>query len=154
MALLSGKSPAEYSAPDFDLARLTPPQTIPVALPSSLVRTRPDILESEAELHAATAQIGVATAAQYPDIRLSANLTQGTIQSRRQLFGYLVERWDIMAGITAPVLNGGRLKAEQRPAGGRGAGGLARYQQTVLRAFVQVSDALAALGTTTRPSPT
>jgi NodT family efflux transporter outer membrane factor (OMF) lipoprotein len=146
MALLSGKSPAEYAPPDFDLARLTRPASVPVALPSSLVRSRPDILESEAELHAATAQIGVATAALYPDMRLTASLTQGTLHPET-IFGYSSSAWNIMAGVTAPVLNGGRLKAQRAAAEAEARAAMARYQQVVIRAFVQVSDALAALGT-------
>lgn len=146
MALLSGKSPAEYVAPDFDLAKLTLPKDVPVALPSSLVRTRPDILESEAELHAATAQIGVNVAAQYPDIRLSASLTQGTLHPET-IFGYSSSAWDIMAGLTAPLLNGGKLKALTKASEAEARGAMARYQEVVIRAFVQVSDVLAALGT-------
>ncbi len=56
LALLVGRSPADWSAPDFDLAGLTAPPEIPVSLPSALVRRRPDILAAEADLHAATAR--------------------------------------------------------------------------------------------------
>ena len=55
--------------PDFVFADFTPPVVSPVSLPSSLVRTRPDILAAEADLHADTARIGVATANLYPDIQ-------------------------------------------------------------------------------------
>lgn len=145
LALLAGKSPAEWTPPDFDLARLSQPTTIPVALPSALVRQRPDILAAEAELHAATAAIGVAAAAQYPDIRLSANLTQGAIKPEN-LFNYSSSGWNLLSGVTAPIFNGGTLKAERQAAEADARASLARYQQTVLRAFVQVSDVLAALG--------
>jgi len=84
MALLAGKSPAEWTAPDFDLAKLAAPAEIPVSLPSQLVRNRPDILAAEADLHAATAAIGVAVANQYPDIRLSASLTQEAVTPGNQ----------------------------------------------------------------------
>ncbi|WP_293904702.1 efflux transporter outer membrane subunit [Phenylobacterium sp.] len=145
LALLVGKSPAEWSPPDFDMARLTAPAEIPLSLPSTLVRRRPDILAAEAELHAATAEIGVAVAAQYPDIRLSATLTQSTMKPE-QLFNYSSSGWNLLSGVTSPVFDGGRLKAERRAAEATARVSLARYQQTVLRAFVQVSDALAALG--------
>lgn len=146
LALLSGKSPAEWTAPDFDLARFTAPASVPVTLPSTLVRQRPDILAAEAELHAATAAVGVATAAQYPDIRLTASLTQGSIKPE-DIFSYDSSGWNLMAGVTAPIFHGGTLKAERQAAEAEARAAMARYQQTVLRAFVQVSDVLAALGT-------
>jgi len=146
MALLAGKSPAEWTAPDIDLDRLRAPATLPVSLPSTLVRTRPDIQESEAELHAATAQIGVAIANQYPDIKLTANLTQSAIHPE-DLFNYSSAGWNLLSGVTAPILNGGKLKAQQRAAEAEARAALARYQQTVLRAFVQVSDVLSDLAT-------
>jgi outer membrane protein TolC len=124
---------------------MTSPGEAPLSLPSELVRRRPDILAAEAELHSATAAIGVAVANQYPDIRLSANLTQSGIKPQN-LFNYSSSGWNLLAGVTAPVFHGGALKAERRAAEAEARASLARYQQTVLRAFVQVSDALAALG--------
>ncbi|MGE5501102.1 MAG: efflux transporter outer membrane subunit [Ignavibacteriales bacterium] len=146
LALLSGKSPAEWTAPDFDLSRLTAPAEIPVSLPSTLVHRRPDILAAEAELHEATARIGVAVANQYPDIRLSANLTQSAIKPEK-LFDYSASGWNVLAGVTAPIFHGGALSAQRRAAEAEARASLARYQQTVLRAFTQVSDVLAALAT-------
>ena len=144
MALLVGKSPAEWTAPDFDLAKLTA-SVVPVSLPSELVRRRPDILAAEAELHAATAEIGVAVANQYPSIRLSASLTQGAIKPE-EILNYSSTGWNLLSGVTAPIFNGGRLKAERKVAEAEANAAMARYQQTVLRAFVQVSDVLSALG--------
>jgi NodT family efflux transporter outer membrane factor (OMF) lipoprotein len=146
MALLTGKSPAEWAAPDFELAKLDAPAVVPVSLPSELVRKRPDIMAAEAELHAATAEIGVAVANQYPSIRLSADLTQGAVKPD-EIFNYSSTGWNLLSGFTAPILNGGRLKAERKVAEAEARASLARYQQTVLRAFVQVSDVLSALGT-------
>ena len=145
LALLVGKSPAEWAAPDFELADFTLPGEVPVSLPSQLVRHRPDILAAEAELHAATAAIGVAAAAQYPDLRLSASLTQGAIKPE-SLFNYSASGWSLLSGVTAPIFHGGTLKAQRKAAEAEARASLARYQQTVLRAFVQVSDVLAALG--------
>jgi len=145
LALLAGKAPAEWTPPDFDIAAFAAPMTIPVSLPSTLVRRRPDILAAEAELHAATAAVGVAVANQYPDIRLSANLTQSAIEPQK-LFDYNSSGWNLLAGATAPLFHGGTLRAERQAAEAEAKASLARYQQTVLRAFVQVSDALAALG--------
>src|SRR5262249_26251518 len=77
LALYLGRAPAETQAFNLDLATVQAPTDIPVSLPSDLVRRRPDILAAEAELHAATADIGVQTAALYPSINLGASLTQG-----------------------------------------------------------------------------
>jgi len=144
MALLAGKSPAEWTAPDFDLAKLDASAVVPVSLPSELVRRRPDILAAEAELHAATAEIGVAVANQYPNISLSANLTQAAIKPE-SLFNYSSSGWSLLAGVTAPIFHGGTLKAERQVAEAEARAAMARYQQTVLRAFVQVSNVLSAL---------
>ncbi|MDB5426006.1 MAG: efflux system, outer rane lipoprotein NodT family, partial [Phenylobacterium sp.] len=145
MALLAGKSPAEWTTPDFDLSKLDASAVVPVSLPSELVRRRPDILAAEAELHAATAEIGVAVANQYPNIRLSADLTQSAIKPEN-IFNYSSSGWNLMAGVTAPIFHGGTLRAERKAAEAEARAAMARYQQTVLRAFVQVSDVLAALG--------
>jgi len=145
LALLVGKSPAEWSPPDFDLAGITAPADVPVSLPSELVRKRPDILAAEAELHAATADIGVAVANQYPSIHLTANIAQGAI-TPENLFNYNSSGWQLLAGVAQPIFHGGTLKAERKGAEAEARAALARYQQTVIRAFVQVSDVLAALG--------
>jgi len=144
LGLLLGRAPADYAAPDFELAAFKVPAELPVQLPSALVRQRPDILAAEAELHAATAAIGVATADLYPDIRLGVSLTQGSIEPGN-LFKYASSGWNLGGTVTAPLLNGGRLQANRRAAEADARVALARYQQTVLRAFVQVSDILAAL---------
>ncbi|MET0274997.1 MAG: efflux transporter outer membrane subunit [Phenylobacterium sp.] len=145
LALLSGKSPAAWTAPDFDMASFRPPTETPVALPSALVRGRPDILAAEADLHAATARIGVAVANQYPNIRLSAGLTQTAIRPQ-DIFSYDSSGWSLASGLTAPIFHGGTLKAERQAAEADARAADARYRQTVLRAFVQVADVLAALG--------
>jgi NodT family efflux transporter outer membrane factor (OMF) lipoprotein len=145
LALLAGKSPAEWTAPDFELAGFTIPSNVPVTLPSTLVRQRPDILAAEADLHAATAAIGVAVADQYPDLRLSAGWTQATIKPKN-LFNYGSSGWNLGGTADAPIFDGGTRSANRRAAEAEARAAMARYQQTVLRAFVQVSDVLAALG--------
>ena len=144
LALLVGRAPATWTQPDFALERFTAPTDIPVAMPSSLLRRRPDILAAEAELHAATAAVGVAQAAQYPDIRLSGGLTQGT-GNVSDLFSYDATGWNLVSGLTAPIFDGGGRRAEVKAAKSEVRAAQARYQQTVLRAFVQVSDLLSAL---------
>lgn len=144
LAVLVGQAPADWAAPDFQLAGLTLAAPVPVALPSELVRRRPDILAAEADLHAATADIGVATADLYPKIRLTASIAQGSLRPA-DLFSYDASGWDLGAGLTAPLFNGGALQARRQQAREAAAGASARYQQTVLTAFAQVADALSAL---------
>lgn len=143
LALLVGQAPAAWTPPDIALGNGPAVSDIPLALPSALVRVRPDILAAEAELHAATAAIGIAEASRYPDIRLTATLTQ-TATTPEGLFGYGGSGWNLFSGLSAPVFNGGTLKARQRASEAEARVALARYQATVLRAFVQVSDALSA----------
>ena len=86
-----------------------------MSLPSSLVRRRPDILAAESNLHIATAEIGVADAALYPDIRLTANITQTAIPPAN-LITYAASGWTLAAGLTQPVFHGGTLKANKQAA--------------------------------------
>jgi NodT family efflux transporter outer membrane factor (OMF) lipoprotein len=146
LATLVGIAPADLGPTDFDMTSLTLPAQIPVSLPSALVHKRPDILQAEADLHAATAAIGVATAHLYPDITLGATLEQGA-PGIGSVFSNAFRGFDVFGGVSAPIFHGGTLKAERRAAEADARISLARYQQTVLRAFVQVSDVLSALGT-------
>ena len=144
LALLVGQAPADWSAPDFDLDRLTLPAAIPVELPSQLVRRRPDILAAEAELHAAVANIGAQQAKLYPDIKLNAGLTQ-TALTPDKLFDYNFSGWNVGPALNLPLFGRGGLKAGQRAAEAAAKAALAQYQQTVLTAFTQVADVMQAL---------
>ena len=146
LALLAGRAPSAWAPPDFDMADFAVNAAVPVDLPSDLVRRRPDILAAEAELHAATADIGVATANLYPDIRISASLTQGAM-SASNIFSYDSSAWSLAAGLTAPIFDGGTLEAERQGAVAAAQAADARYRQTVLKAFVEVADALQAIAT-------
>jgi outer membrane protein TolC len=117
---------------------------LPVSLPSQLVRDRPDILEAEAELHAATARIGVATAALYPNITLSATLSQDAL-TPSQIFSPIADSWALGPTLTVPLFRSGELHAQKREAEDRARAALADYEQTVLAAFAQVDDALQAI---------
>ena len=146
LALLAGQAPGAWAPPDFDLDQMSVPADVPVSLPSSLVRRRPDILAAEADLHAATAAVGVTIADQYPDIRLSANgalsaLTPGSVFSKDST------GWNLLSGVAAPLFDGGVRKARRKVAEAEARGAQARYQRTVLQAFTEVSDAMAALST-------
>jgi len=119
---------------------------IPVALPSSLVHQRPDILEAEADLHAATAAVGIATARLYPDISIGATLTQAA-SGAGNIFKDAFRGYDLFAGLTAPIFSGGTLKAQRNEAVANARSADATYQQTVLVAFGQVADLLTTLRT-------
>lgn len=144
LAIFVGKAPADWTPPEVNFDRLTLPQALPVSLPSTLVKQRPDILAAEADLHAASAAIGVATANLYPQLTLSANMMQEAL-TPAGLFSATNKAWALAAGLTAPLFNGGTLTAQKREAEQAYQAALARYQQTILIAFRQVADALTAL---------
>jgi NodT family efflux transporter outer membrane factor (OMF) lipoprotein len=144
LAVLVGQAPGEWSPPDFDLNALTLPDRLPLSLPSDLVHQRPDILAAESQLHAASAQIGIATAQLYPAITLSAGISDAALIPGR-LFSPAGLVWSIAAGLTQPVFDGGMRKAERRAALAAFRASAADYQQTVLQAFGQVADILQAL---------
>ena len=144
LATLIGIAPSELGATDFDLASFTLPQSIPVSMPSSLVHKRPDILQAEADLHAATAAVGVATADLYPDITLGGTYTQGS-PSIGDLLSSKFRGFDLFGGLTAPIFHGGTLKAQKRAAVDQAKAADATYRQTVLDAFRQTADLLDAI---------
>jgi NodT family efflux transporter outer membrane factor (OMF) lipoprotein len=137
LATLVGRSPAEWSAPDFSLAGISLPQDIPLVVPSDLVRSRPDILAAEAQLHAASAAVGIATADLYPRISLSAEIAEQGL-----LGGPAGAAWSLIGGLSAPIFHGGALAARRRAAQDAYQAAFAQYQQTVLTAFGQIADTL------------
>lgn len=144
LATLVGVAPAELGPADFDFAQVRLPRDVPVALPSRLVRKRPDILQAEADLHADTAAIGVATAALYPDVTLGATLSAAA-PGAGNLLSQSFRGFDFFAGLTAPIFHGGTLEARRRAAIDAARASGARYRQTVLEAFQQVADLLDAI---------
>jgi NodT family efflux transporter outer membrane factor (OMF) lipoprotein len=137
LSILAGTGPADWIAPDFDLADFTLPSSLPVSLPAELAHDRPDILEAEAELHAASAAIGVATANLYPHLTLSA---AAAIPGSMLVAGGPL--WSAAAGVTGPLFHGGTLQAERRAAVDNYQTSLARYRQTVIESLGQVADVL------------
>jgi NodT family efflux transporter outer membrane factor (OMF) lipoprotein len=144
LAVYAGRLPNDDGLPEFSLASLQLPRELPVSLPSSLVRQRPDIRASEALLHQASAQVGVATANMYPQITLS-----GSVGSQSLTFGNLFTAgsgvWSIGGSLLQPIFNGGALRAQKRGAVAAFEQAQAQYQQTVLNAFLNVSNTLQAL---------
>ncbi len=144
LATLAGHAPAEWRAPQVTLGELRLPPDLPVSLPSQLVRQRPDILAAEATAHAASADIGVATAALLPSVTLSGSV--GTNSTTTQgLFGANANYWSGGAGITAPLFHGGTLWFKRKAAVEGYNQAMALYRQTVVNAFGQVADTLQAL---------
>jgi NodT family efflux transporter outer membrane factor (OMF) lipoprotein len=146
LALFAGRTPESAGLASFELDGLELPLQLPVSVPSDLVRQRPDILSSEALLHAASAQVGVATANLYPQITLTGNIGSAAIGAS-QLFNSNSSVWDLGAGLLAPIFNGGQLLANKRAAAAAFDAAAANYRQTVLTAFANVADALRALQT-------
>ena len=144
LATLAGRVPSEWSPPEVGLADLVLPSDLPVSLPSELVRQRPDILASEATAHAASANIGVATAALLPNITLSGSAGTNST-SMHGLFGPNARFWSLGANATAPVFEGGTLWFRRRAAIDVYQQAMALYRQTVLSAFAQVADTLRGL---------
>jgi NodT family efflux transporter outer membrane factor (OMF) lipoprotein len=144
LAALAGALPSEIDVPEFDLAAIKLPQELPVSLPSALVRQRPDIRASEALLHQASAQIGVATAAVYPQLTLTGSLGWEAL-SAAKLFGPNTLVDSLGAGLLQPLFHGGQLEARRDAALAAYDQANAQYRQTVLTAFQNVADALRAL---------
>ncbi|MGO8919407.1 MAG: efflux transporter outer membrane subunit [Stellaceae bacterium] len=144
LTILVGKTPAEWTPPAFDLDALHLPTELPVSLPSMFVHERPDILAAEAQLHAASAAIGVATAQLYPSITLTASWTQAA-GTTGALFNGSSGLWSVAAGLTAPLFHGGTLEAQRQEAVDAFVAQLGTYRQTVLQAFGQAADTLRAL---------
>jgi NodT family efflux transporter outer membrane factor (OMF) lipoprotein len=139
-----GAFPSNFHAADFTLASLNLPPDVPVSLPSALVGQRPDIAAAAAQLHEASANVGVATANMLPQITLSADVGHDAL-SGAALFTPQTLLWSLVAGITQPIFEGGTLDAKRKSAiaAFRAAG--AQYQSTVLAAFQNVADALQVL---------
>jgi NodT family efflux transporter outer membrane factor (OMF) lipoprotein len=144
LSVLSGRAPGDWMPPDFDLAEFTLPEDLPVSLPSELVRQRPDILAAEAQLHAASAAVGVATAQLYPSIDLTASFEQFATKPSK-LFVPASSVFDLAGNLVAPIFHGGTLRAQKKAAVDAFDGAYATYRQTVLTSFGQVADSLQAL---------
>lgn len=144
LSTLTGRLPVEWTAPEILLSEINLPENLPLSLPSLLVRQRPDVLAAEARLHSASAQIGVATAAMLPSFTI--NGSYGLVATAlNDLFKSSSEIWSIGGDISAPLFHGGELLNKKRAAVENYNFYLASYRQTVLAAFAQVADVLAAL---------
>jgi NodT family efflux transporter outer membrane factor (OMF) lipoprotein len=145
LTALIGRLPSQEPAEKFDLASLQLPQELPVSLPSNLVDQRPDIQSAQAQLHAASALIGVAIAAQLPQFTLTANA--GTVANQiGQLFitpGTAF--WTVAGNVAQTIFDAGTLLHKKRAADAAFDETAAMYRSTVITAFQNVADALHAL---------
>lgn len=143
LAVLMGRTPD--AAPDVpSLAMIALPEHVPVVVPSTLLHARPDIAAAEASLRAAAADVGVATAQLFPSVSLTASMGQGGFSWPTALSG-AGALWSIGGSLTQPLFHGGALLAQRRAAVDFYEAAADQYKATVLSAFGNVADTLAAL---------
>ena len=146
IAYLTGRSAAEPLPGEVDLDKTALPADLPLSLPSELVRQRPDVRAAEAQLHAASAGVGIAIANRLPQVTLSAS-AGGASSGWSSLLSATNSIWSVGAGLTQPIFAGGALLHRQRAARALYDQADAQYRSTVLAAFQNVADTLAALRT-------
>ncbi|MEP6604774.1 MAG: efflux transporter outer membrane subunit, partial [Nitrosospira sp.] len=144
LAVLVGRYPGQPPSERLDLASLKLPEEIPVTLPSVLVAQRPDVLQAEANLHAASAQIGVAVANRLPNLTISGQAGSSAL-AFNQLFTDGTEFWNATAALTAPLFDGFALYHTEQAVRATYDQSAAQYRSTVLAAFQNVADTLTAL---------
>ena len=144
LAVLAGCFPNQIPAEKFDLLNLRLPVDLPVSLPAQLVAQRPDVLQAEANLHSASAQIGVAIANRLPNIALTAD-AGSTALSINKVFTSGTGFWGLGAAATAPLFEGGTLLHQERAAKAAYVQAAEQYRSTVLTACQNVADTLVAL---------
>jgi NodT family efflux transporter outer membrane factor (OMF) lipoprotein len=145
LTALIGRLPSQEPAEKFDLASLQLPQGLPVSLPSKLVEQRPDVQSAEAQLHAASALIGVAIAAQLPQFTLTANAGTVANQIGQLLITPGTAFWTVAGNVAQTIFDAGTLLHRKRAAEAAFDQAAAMYRSTVISAFQNVADALRAL---------
>jgi NodT family efflux transporter outer membrane factor (OMF) lipoprotein len=138
---LTGHFPDQDLGENFDLSTLKLPQNLPLSLPSQVVEQRPDVQASQALLHQASAEVGVATAAMLPQFTLNADLA--TFAGAMAPAGILA--YSVLPALRQPIFEGGRLLHQRRAAIAAYDQAFAQYRYTVLGAFQNVADTLHAL---------
>ncbi len=144
LAAYVGVFPGNFHMADFTLGGLHLPETMPVSLPSAIVAQRPDILAATAQLHEASANLGIADANMLPSIQLSADIGHDALTTG-SLFTPQTLVWSLVAGITQPIFEGGTLTARRKAAVAALQAAGAQYQSTVIASFQNVADALTVL---------
>jgi NodT family efflux transporter outer membrane factor (OMF) lipoprotein len=144
LAVLTGHFPSEFKPLDLRLAQLTLPSDLPLGIPSQLVERRPDVRAAEAQLHAATAQVGVAISDMLPQFTITADAGSAAT-ALGDLFKAGTGFWSLGANASQTVFAGGTLIHRKRAADAALDQAGAAYQSAVLTAFQNVADALHAL---------
>jgi NodT family efflux transporter outer membrane factor (OMF) lipoprotein len=145
LTALIGRFPSQEPAENFELTSLQLPQDLPVSLPSKLVEQRPDVRSAEAQMHAASALIGVAVAAQLPQFTLTANA--GTVSNLISQFFATpgTAFWTLAGNVAQTVFDAGTLLHKKRAADAAFDQAAAMYRSTVITALQNVADALHAV---------
>ena len=144
LTALSGALPDAEISQSFEFSQMQLPEELPLTLPSKLVEQRPDVRQAEENLHAASAQIGVAVANRLPNLTLTANAGSSAV-GPSQIFAAGTEFWGLGAGLTQPIFHGGTLLHQERAARAAYEQAAQSYRSTVLSAFQNVADTLTAL---------
>ncbi len=144
LAALAGGYPSENLPEKFELSTLQLPEELPLSLPSQLVEQRPDVRQAEENMHSASAQIGIAIANRIPNITLSADAGSMALEAGK-IFAGGTGFWDLSAGITQPIFEGGTLMHKERAARAAYVQAAEQYRGTVVTAFQNVADTLHAL---------
>ena len=144
LAALTGRFPDQPPIATLSLADLHLPADLPLTLPSTLVAQRPDVRQAGADLHAASAAVGIATAQRLPDIELTADAGSSAL-AISQVFGSGTGFWGVAASLTAPIFQGGQLLHQERAAKAAYVEAAQEYRGAVLAAFQNVADTLVAL---------
>ena len=142
MAVLAGQAPAAFTLPAGDWNATAVP-AIPAGLPSELLQRRPDIAAAERRVYVANANIGVARAAYFPSLTLSASGTQGATRLS-DLFNASSFAWSLGLSLAETLFDGGARTARVDEAQAAWKQSVAQYRQTVLAAFAAVEDQLSA----------
>lgn len=141
IAMLTGKVATDFSIPEKPMIYTPPP--IPTGVPSQLAERRPDVAATERTLAAANATIGIGYGAFFPQVTISAEAGFES-STLKHLFDWPSRFWSIGPSAAQTIFNGGLYRAQLHQYEAIYNGDLATYRQTVLTAFQQVEDALAA----------
>ena len=145
LANLIGETTANIPSETFELSALRLPVDLPVSLPSAMVEQRPDIRAAEANLHSASAAVGVAIANQLPQITLGLSASSQALTLDTLFSPAVGLASTVGGGFVQPLLDGGALQARKRAAQAAFDQARAQYRSTVLTAFRNVADTLRAL---------
>jgi NodT family efflux transporter outer membrane factor (OMF) lipoprotein len=144
LTALTGHLPADFKPVRLELDQLLLPTDLPLGVPSQLVERRPDVRAAEAQLHAATAQVGVAIASLLPQVTITGDIGSSAT-AMGDLFKAGTNFWSVGANLTQTLFEGGTLIHRKRAADAALDQAGALYRSAVLTAFQNVADALHAL---------